>query len=526
MPNNDLSNYDQKTLDYVRSAKSAIARNHGLESQRDPAEVMREQNAKIHDAAKVVKRKKGMVRQTPVKVKQPLAPAPESISDIKNEADYDSYMSSLFPQKSQNQRIAPNAPIEAYLPPVDVGNPFADDDEPEVNQEAMVDLAHKEGIPMSQFAQRQVQPEAPRQQMVRQPIVRGGRSIINENPGEQDARIINEAHAAAYNGQGMDVVEPGYTELSTIKPMDRSYPELAPQDSYQQFENPVSSNITYTHYEPVQQPAQPQVQPQQPRMSEPRKVYDTFTDVRGLPSHGKFYDTKIMGQSLKLGDIMLLGDIDEENKYESISELYTRRLRGIDPDDILTADHFYLLHWLKASSFPDQPLPIMYSMVCPSCEGKIDSVELIRNIDLRFDNLIFDAGDVDSVFAKHANGYYAFYMPDGRECNVYLRRRRHDREVDSVMKQYLHDTKKVMPRYMEFILRTAVVIEIEGCSNIKEKMDYLENLTPAEADTVLDELNGASLKTEIKARIKCPLCGKEVTVPYPFRFDEFMANIR
>lgn len=546
MPN-DLKNYDQKTLDYVRAAKSVIARNHGLEAQRDPAEVMREQNAKIHDAAKVVKRKKGMVRQTPVKMKQQVAPAPESISDIKNEADYDSYMGSLFPQKQRGQRLVANVPVEAYLPPVEDVNPFADDDDEQgVSPEVAMDLAYKEGIPMSQFAQ----PEAPRPQMVRQQIKRGGRSVINEepapvqeqelssmvrpvrhdydednaqaeNPGEQEARILNEAHLRSYNGQGNNAAPNPQFKPWTLNVPPRTYPEitdhaLAQAQKDAGMTSGIDAAIAYANEQ----------KPQQPRMSEARKTYDTFTDVRGLPSEGKFYDAVVMGQSLKLGDIMLLGDIDDDNQYESISELYTRRLRGVAPDDILSADNAYLLHWLKASSFPDQPLPITYSMVCPSCEGKIDSYELIKDINLRFDDLIFDAGDVDSVLAKHANGYYAFTMPDGRECNVYLRRRSHDREVNEVMKQYLHDTKKAMPRYMEFILRTAVVIEIEGCENIKEKMDYLENLTPVEADTVLDELNSASLKTEIKARIRCPLCGKEVTVPYPFRFDEYMANIR
>ena len=75
-----------------------------------------------------------------------------------------------------------------------------------------------------------------------------------------------------------------------------------------------------------------------------------------------------------------------------------------------------------------------------------------------------------------ANGYYAFSLPDGRECDVYLRRRRHDKEVEAIMKQYQRDLNKPMPRYKEFFLRTAVVIEIEGCENVKEVKMYCDKI--------------------------------------------------
>lgn len=508
MPNNALKGYDKTTLAYVQSAKNAIAINHGLAAQKDPAELMREQNAKIHEAAKVVKRKKGMVRQTPVKTAANPVPVPESISDIRTEADYDSYMSSMFPSKNRQESFVPSPqaggrmPIESMLPPVE--DPFEDDPE----------LA--ETVQQAQ----QVQQEIPPRQMVRQQVNQGGRTVTDENPGEQEARILNEQALRSYNGQGMPQEQAqDYTELSAMT-IQRMQPQIQQRNvPRQSVPTGVAASAAY-----AAEPVPPQAQPT--RMSEPRKTYDTFTDVRGLPSHGKFYDAPIMGQALKLGDIMLLGDIDDSNKYDSITELYNRRLRGIDPDEILSADHFYLMHWLKASSFPDQPLPIMYQLKCPNCEGVIDDIEIIRNIDLRFDNLTFDAGDVDAVYAKHANGYYAFSLPDGRECDVYLRRRRHDKEVEAIMKQYQRDLNKPMPRYKEFFLRTAVVIEIEGCENVKEKMDYLENLSPVEADVMLGEINDASLKTEITANIKCPLCGKEAAFPYPFRFDEYMADLR
>ena len=101
--------YDAQTMAFIQSAQMIIAKNHGLELDRDPAEIMRENNNKLHDAATAIKKRKGMVRQSvPSNVPAPnIAPAPQQVQmpvPKKNSANdeamhqngYDAYMQGLM----------------------------------------------------------------------------------------------------------------------------------------------------------------------------------------------------------------------------------------------------------------------------------------------------------------------------------------------------------------------------------------------------------------------------------------------
>jgi hypothetical protein len=127
--------------------------------------------------------------------------------------------------------------------------------------------------------------------------------------------------------------------------------------------------------------------------------------------------------------------------------------------------------------------------------------------------------------AKHANGCYSFRLLDQRQCDVYLRRRYHETEINNTLEKYRKDTGTDMPFEMQVILHSAVIVEIEGIDNIVDKINYLGNLGYAAAKHFLDEVDGASLTTDITAKIICPFCKKEVTIPYPFRLDVYISGL-
>lgn len=501
--NDLLDNTDEQTRTYMQTARTMMAANHGLVLDRDPAEVMRENNKGLHEVAKIIKKKKGMVRQqtvakpmvqtvVPPTVEPEVQNAPITDQNMASQG-YDRYMESMM------ARTAPQPPQSSaqYVETIEDTQPYVQSPQPV-----------------------QAQPD-PVAEAVQQPQVQ-----VQEQPRMELSAFTPRPYVQA-------PIQP----QRPVQPVQQMQPVAPPQVQ------PVVPPQAPVQMPPPVQPPQPQqpmadpfgVGPGQYRFadSQPRKVvpqqvhdYEAFSEIRGLPSTGALYGNPISGQAFKLMDLLMLNDIDSENITTVFNELYARRLRGVDPEDILSCDDPYILHWLRASSFPDQPLPGILWFECPECGQRNEAPANSNGFDVGFYNLDFNiVGDVKSILAKHAQGYYAFRLPDGRECDVYLRRRSHDRMVDEAVNQYAKDIGKPMPQYLREIIKAAVVLEIEECENLNDKINYLSNMNVGDATKMFEEINAASLTTVITARLKCPKCGKEVKVFYPFRLDQYISSL-
>ena len=87
------------------------------------------------------------------------------------------------------------------------------------------------------------------------------------------------------------------------------------------------------------------------------KQYDNFIEIDGLPSQGVLYRDTLMGQALKVEDLLQIQTLDETNVTQRFTEIFGRRLRGIDPLEILLVDELYISLWLRATSFPNYGFP-------------------------------------------------------------------------------------------------------------------------------------------------------------------------
>jgi hypothetical protein len=189
------------------------------------------------------------------------------------------------------------------------------------------------------------------------------------------------------------------------------------------------------------------------------------------------------------------------------------------------------MHWLRASTI-DDPLPYVppsdkwEPYKCPDCGKVATKPEDYAALDIKFSNLEFKIqGDLHSILAKHANGCYSFELEDQRQCDVYLRRRYHARMINEAIAKYKKDTGEDMSMMMQFILSTAVVVEIEGMESIVDKLNYIGGMGYKSAKHFLSEVNNASLVTDITAKVVCPFCHEEVTIPYPFRLDFYISSL-
>jgi len=296
--------------------------------------------------------------------------------------------------------------------------------------------------------------------------------------------------------------------------------------------------------EPVQKPVQKPVQgfpdyrpatyvvPKSMRRFDPgvpEKDFESFTEITGWSSEGLFYPEPVYGQALKTMDADMLSLADDDDITTVITTILGRRLRGISPEDILSADEQYLLYWLRASSVDEREnsLPKL-PFICEHCKAKYVDAESIAMIpSITFMNLDFETeSSPEAVRQMHAaEGFVRFSLLDQRECNIYLRRRKHDREIAEYVSGWEKKNKQLFPPYMQKSLNIAAVVEIEDCDTMSEKMAYIMNSTLAQRRALLKAVVDAQLVSHTKVSFTCPSCGGTVTMPYPFLRERYVAGL-
>ena len=370
------------------------------------------------------------------------------------------------------------------------------------------------------------------------------KQAAQEDPGTQEQRILTERSASAYNGQG----NPGYYQ----QPMQYAQPQM-PQMARMQ---PPVGNMANTQAfleasakiqpTPVQAmpPAEPvqqnvvQMRPQEVPQAQkpifdpgvPNKDFEAFTAISDWPSHGIFYPETVYGQALKTVDVFMLADATEEDINSTMTTILGRRLRGLaSPEDILSADEEYLLYWLRASSYPenDYGLPKM-RYDCPKCGRQYRDLAAVQMLPgVSFNDLEFRTETPPKqVAAMHAEkGYVEFTTYDGRECNVYLKRRKHDRIVDEYVAAWEDAHDDAFPSYRRQGLAIASVMEIEDCDDMTEKLEYIESYPLAERNKLFMSVLNAQLVTKTYVHLRCPHCGGTAVLPYPFRIRNYVASL-
>ena len=261
---------------------------------------------------------------------------------------------------------------------------------------------------------------------------------------------------------------------------------------------------------------------------DPSRDVNVFTPISHLPSKGLFYPGQLFGQSLKLIDNYYLDDIVDgsANTRTAINAILGRRIRGVDPLDILTIDEAYILHWLRASSFPKHGLwhP---GYKCPHCHFDTDTDNVYNDFRIGFRNLKFTlTKDIDALAALHGtNGYHTGFLDDGRECHVYVHRLRHAVELNDFIGKWEKRNGMTAPNAVRKAAGVATVVEIEGCENMDEKFDYISELPEIQKENFEKLVVEGTVACNVSAVLTCGRCGGVVETPYPFRVQWFVSSL-
>jgi hypothetical protein len=231
---------------------------------------------------------------------------------------------------------------------------------------------------------------------------------------------------------------------------------------------------------------------------------------------------------LKLIDNYYLDDIIDGSSgaREAINAILGRRIRGVDPLDILTIDEPYLLHWLRASSFPKHGMwhP---GYKCPHCNFDTDADKVYRDFRIGFGNLKFTlTKDIDALYGLHReNGYHSGFLGDGRECHVYVHRLRHAVELNKFIAEWEQKNAMTAPNAVRKAAGVATVVEIEGCEGVWEKFGYISELPDSQKEAFEKLVVEGTVACNMSAVIKCGRCGGVVETPYPFRVPWFVSGL-
>jgi hypothetical protein len=110
---------------------------------------------------------------------------------------------------------------------------------------------------------------------------------------------------------------------------------------------------------------------------------DPYVEIKGLPSGGRFYKNKlgmpinVKGMPLKVRDTLALEAMVNSLDYEVLDDIFSKRIQGVSPGDILVGDEKYIMAWLRESTF--QSTPLKTSFMCEKC-GHINE-EVVVSLD-------------------------------------------------------------------------------------------------------------------------------------------------
>ena len=402
-----------------------------------------------------------------------------------------------------------------------------------------------------------------------------------QNPAQQESAIINEQNAVAYNGQG----NPAYGQPAQhaapvqFQPLQRQQPQfnfqapesapLPPQFSYVPPQQPMQSpQPPVAQYVPPHQMTEaaewddevdpdateeepgdvPSIQvPERTPFVEPSVVHQVtpapfdpgvpdrdfaaFSEVRGLPTQGLFYPDRLFGQGLTTDDADMLSAMDPDDPLEvanTFTAILGRRIRGINPEDILSADEEFLVYWLRESTYLTESLPKV-KFKCEHCGTYVVEREQLDMLGrLGFANQEFvTENDPAAVAAMHAaEGFVRYTMFDGRECAIYLRRRKHDRAIAEYMDGWEKANNKIYPVHRAFNTSIASFVEIEDCETMSEKIRFLAEYPLSKRQELLKAIYDAQVVSKTFINVKCPKCGGMAHVPYSFQPAPFVASLR
>jgi len=258
---------------------------------------------------------------------------------------------------------------------------------------------------------------------------------------------------------------------------------------------------TNTSISPIQEDSSQQ-------MARANTSFSDFIEIDNLPSGNLFYNESLSGQALKLDDCIVLNGIDETNNYDRFTEIFSRRIKGVHPSDILVCDEMYISLWLRNSAYPNKSFPGL-PYTCNSCKLDIP----LDMSEFYFNEMKITVPDLDVVWEKYKehNGKMLVTLPESKE-DVYVvpRKRGHRYRIKKYIKERLGNRQ--VDDLLNFKLKLAVVID--NSMDLGSTVEWMGELSLEDftyLKSVVDKYSVVSALPIIKGQ--CPSCQETNPIP-------------
>ena len=256
------------------------------------------------------------------------------------------------------------------------------------------------------------------------------------------------------------------------------------------------------------------LEPAEEVSSEIKKSYENFIEITNLPSKGNFYTEQVKGQALKVEDLLLIQNINEENSLSRFNEVFNRRIRGVTPLDILSADELYIALWLRESSYPGYTFPHP-GYTCPKCNIDIPS----DAAEFGFESLAFESNITEILESYNGKEFVEFTLKPDIKCKMTLKRRVHESRVNSVLQRDFYQYNIKPPDGISELLELLSVVDF-GIPDLMEAANTFMKFDANTFNEYLKYYKKYSLAVDIVVNLKCPNPNCLEVSPvygYPFR---------
>jgi hypothetical protein len=228
-----------------------------------------------------------------------------------------------------------------------------------------------------------------------------------------------------------------------------------------------------------------------------------FWPINDLPSKYKLYPegTKILGRPLKVIEVKKLASLTDENAGYIINDILRRTIKGIDVNNILLADRFYIVLWLRSNTYRDSGYVVQYQ--CPKCEKETDFHFELKDLEVVY--LSDDYNPNKDIRLKSGDVIKFKFLTIADEFNL-------DR---------FKETNSRMQYDEELLSISEMITSINGQKKtLMEKYLWLtEDLSPEDYSYIISYIEKYGMGVKPYINVTCKLCGGTSPVGMTFRPD-------
>jgi len=280
----------------------------------------------------------------------------------------------------------------------------------------------------------------------------------------------------------------------------------------------MNKSIKMEEFDPKKKEQPQQTQPE-PAKEAPKKesppvddgMYVTITD---LPTKGNFYPegTKIQARSLKVMEVKHLSQLTAENANDVINDVLRKTIRGIEVDELFTADKMYLVFWLRANTYKDSGYQVNFN--CMKCNKP-------STFNFELDSLKIQDYEVE----RYGKFTSEVRLPSGHTLTFKLLRVKDEDLNERFLKQ---NENSMMDFDKEIVSLCRMIETVDGKEpGMIEKYSFVTNsLEPADFAYIQSFVEDCGIGVEPTIDVKCNKCGGSTETVLPFRPDFFLPKVQ